>query len=87
MIDLKLNDLKICQIFCLAKSSMFICKNNIIKMIGSTREGFLGNFKEDKKLKDFSTNDVIEMTMINEYIQNQIKKSSKNFIEDYNSCI
>lgn len=86
LVDLKRKDLQLCQIFALSKTSLYVCKNNRIFMVGSTKEGFLGNYNNNKKLSGGSSSELIEMLEVNKYIGKQMMKSSKNFEEQFLNC-
>lgn len=76
-------DAKVCQIFSLNRTSMIICKNNIIYMWGSISEGFIGNFKDQIASGNKLLTDFVRMDKLSYYVNNDIKKYDSNFIETF----
>ncbi len=86
LVDLKRQDLQICQMFALAKTSLYVCKKNRIFMIGSTKEGFLGNYNINRKLLGEFTTEMLEMKQVSDYLEKLIKSSNKNYEDQFLSC-
>ena len=86
LVDLKRQDLQLCQMFALAKTSLYVFKNNRIFMIGSTKEGFLGNYNINPKLSGEFTSDIFEMKQVRDCVEKLMKSSVKNYEEQFLSC-
>lgn len=78
LINLPMNA-KVAQIFALQRSSMVVCKNNIIYMWGSISEGFLGDMVKDKS--ENCVAEFIPMDKISAFIINDINKNDENYTE------
>lgn len=86
IVNFKRQDLQICQMFALGKTSLYVCKKNQLFMMGSTREGFLGNYNINPKLFKESTEDLLEMRQVSQYVDKLIKTSNKNYEEEFLIC-
>jgi hypothetical protein len=65
---------------------MFIFSKNIVKMIGSTTEGYLGedNFTHFKEGK---TKAAFEFNSLKEFITNDLQRNENNITDTFINCI
>lgn len=75
------SDAKVVQIFALQRSSMTVCKKNIIYMWGCISEGYLGFFKKEKG--ENYVKEYIKMDKISTFIVNDIKRNDESYTEAF----
>ena len=63
---------------------MLICKDNIVYMFGSTKEGFIGNYSDDPKIT--LSSDVRKMDAVKEYITTSIKDNNSMFTDAFTNA-
>ena len=63
---------------------MLICKDNIVYMFGSTKEGFIGNYSDDPKIT--LSSDVRKMDAVKEYITSSIKDNNSMFTDAFTNA-
>ena len=78
-------DLKIEQIFCMPNTSMFVYNRNVVKMIGSTSEGFMGN-EVNPDFESGHSKVLYEYKELEEFISYDLHKKEKNITDIFINC-
>ncbi len=63
---------------------MFIYSKNIVKMIGSTTEGYLGDY--NPKFVDGKSKIVFEFNLLNSFIARDLQKNELNITDYFINC-
>ena len=78
--------MKVAQIYCLYNSTMIIYSKNLIKMMGSTTEGFLG--AENKTVfAEGKTKGSYDFLPIKNFIIDNLQKNDLNITDYFINCI
>ncbi len=62
-------------------SSMFICKDNMVYIFGSTKEGFLGLYSDDPKI--VCSKEVFYMAAASKYLKHENTRVDRSYIDAF----